>query len=90
MECGIIEYMATPRKDYTNIKVGRLLAVKFVDMDQYSNARWLFRCDCGKEVIRPAYCVVSNGSTHSCGCLGDESRVKVNTTEHSITNEWNK
>jgi hypothetical protein len=72
--------MATPKKDYTNKKVGRLLAIRFVEMDKYSNAKWLFRCDCGKEIIRPAYCVMNKqGNTKSCGCLSDESRIIVNT-----------
>lgn len=67
------------KKDYTNKKIGRLTAIKFVETDKYQNAKWLFQCDCGNKIVRAAYSVFS-GNIHSCGCLKRELLSKFRTT----------
>jgi len=59
------------RKDITGKKFNRLLCLRFAELDRGKRARWLFRCDCGKEFITDGY-AVSYGKTKSCGCLQKE------------------
>lgn len=58
-------------KDITGQKYGRLLVKKYVGNDDFGNARWLCKCECGKETI-----VIGKslrfGKTRSCGCLNTE------------------
>jgi hypothetical protein len=55
--------------DMTGMKFGRLTALR---VTRYRGVRaWVFRCDCGKEKIRPTN-DVRMGRTKSCGCLHAE------------------
>ena len=75
--------------DITNHRFGRLVAIKYVDTVS-TNARWLCRCDCGKE--RVIYTnSLRRGLTQSCGCLyaythtkHGESVAKNRTKEYSV------
>lgn len=55
------------KNDVTGKVFGRLTAVKFIP-DDSDYAKWLFRCECGKEKIIMHQHVISGG-TSSCGCL---------------------
>lgn len=62
--------------DLTGKKYGRLTAVRHVGSNARKDRLWLFKCDCGNEVIEPATLVV-NGKVTSCGCARKESMRKV-------------
>lgn len=49
---------------------GRLSALRYVE-NRGNRQFWLFRCECGKEVILEKGNVM-NGNTQSCGCLHSE------------------
>ena len=68
-------------KDLTGQRFNRLLVIKRVENDWQGNARFLCKCDCGKEVEVLGYCL-RNNNTKSCGCLGRENRIKANTTHN--------
>jgi hypothetical protein len=55
-------------KSMMGIKYGRLTAVELRGRDKRGNASWLFRCDCGNEIIASGG-DVRQGNTKSCGCL---------------------
>jgi len=63
----------------TGEKYNRLTAVRFIEKrPAYKNAKklaphWLFKCDCGKEIITNAY-HVKYRNTKSCGCLNWETK----------------
>jgi len=67
-------------------KMHRLTAEK-----QLSGDRWLWRCDCGGEIIQKA-AVVKFGNTKSCGCLSRERVAERNTThgmsKHALYGLW--
>lgn len=54
-------------RDLTGQRFGRLVALKPVETKE-KGARWLCRCDCGKERVCTSENLVS-GKTKSCGCL---------------------
>lgn len=58
--------------DLTGKKFNRLTAIKYIGQGN-SGARWLFRCDCGNEIITNAY-PVKHGRTKSCGCWNEENK----------------
>lgn len=56
-------------KDIAGQRFGRLVAIRRVEnLPPYKQARWLFKCDCGKEHTQFGY-VVWHGNNKSCGCL---------------------
>lgn len=58
--------MGRPRSDITGQKFGKLTAIRLFELrDQRSY--WLFKCDCGGEIITRVTRVKS-GSAKSCGC----------------------
>ena len=75
-------------KDLTNMRFGRLTAIKPVGRKVFPNGKscavWLCKCDCGnkKEVLSQNLC---GGSTKSCGCLLEESR-RTNKVTHGMSN----
>jgi hypothetical protein len=69
-------------KDITGQKWNRLEAISFVKKDSGNNARWLFKCDCGKE-HEARGSEVRNGSVKSCGCLNTERNKEANT-KHNL------
>lgn len=61
--------------DLTGQRYGRLIAIKRVTTRRTvtePRIKWLFRCDCGREVERTVLCVRA-GDTSSCGCLRNDS-----------------
>lgn len=61
-------------------RFGRLLAIRFDHVDRGSDRvsvrKWLFRCDCGTEIIEPLF-KAANGFLISCGCLDREETKKL-------------
>ena len=55
----------------TNKKFGRLTVEKRVENDNNGGARWLCRCDCGKQTIVRSY-PLTKGAIKSCGCIKKE------------------
>ncbi len=60
------------RIDMIGLRFGRLIGVGFAHTSRSGHAHWLFRCDCGNEVVA-AGGNVRSGSTASCGCLHREN-----------------
>lgn len=69
--------LSVKQKNYTGQKYGRLTFVGFLGREN-NKSIWLLKCDCGKEVKKPANEIVS-GNTCSCGCLARELRIMRNT-----------
>lgn len=65
--------------DKTGLRFGRLVVVERRDNTQNNMARWLCRCDCGKQTVVIS-ASLQHGHTQSCGCLNRESLVTVNST----------
>lgn len=61
-------------KDYTGVRFGRLVAVKYIDA-----GHWLCKCDCGNEKIISIQ-AMRKGYTKSCGCLKEEKKHFGNPT----------
>lgn len=59
-------------KDITGETFGKLTAVRSCTRVEHKKLRWLFKCGCGREVIKAKSLVVS-GVTRSCGCLRGET-----------------
>lgn len=64
--------------DITGVKFNRLTAVEYK-----GRSKWLFLCECGKEIITNGS-DVRNGKSKSCGCLAKEILTKRNIT-HGMT-----
>lgn len=76
--------------DISGQRFGRLTAVRYHDYTNNNGSRWLFRCDCGNEIV--AYSsLVRSGRTKSCGCLNQElrkSRARHGMVGTPIHNAW--
>jgi hypothetical protein len=81
-------------KDISGKRFGRLLAISFqgfnrVDMPRHS--MWLFKCDCGNEIIVVKSSVMS-GNTSSCGCFRmevlAEIKLKHGKRNHPLYQLW--
>lgn len=55
-------------RDLSNMRFGRLVALRFVGVCSSGGAVWRVRCDCGCEFDAPAQ-NLTHGRTRSCGCL---------------------
>lgn len=76
--CGCSAREKTSKRsklDLTNVKFGRLQAVKSVGKDARGNIMWRCRCACGN-TKNVAAVVLRRGVTRSCGCLRSDVRVK--------------
>lgn len=69
------------RIDIVGKKFNRLMTLKYIGQDSGGNARFLFRCDCGKEKIINGADVRKN-RIKSCGCYRKEN---PSTTIHHIS-----
>ena len=58
-------------KDISGQKYGKLTAIKIVGEDKYGRKKWLFECECGRNIIASEN-NVTQGTTKSCGCLKHE------------------
>ena len=68
--CGCLQkkVLTDRRLDITGQTFSKLTAVKPTGKSNKKNSRlWLFKCACGKEIIRPAS-LVKEGEIKSCGC----------------------
>lgn len=75
----------TKREDIAGQKFNYLTAIKFVEYNKQShNCMWLFKCDCGKDVIL-SKSNVKTGHTKSCGCYNQKVASERLTT-HNKTN----
>lgn len=72
------------KTDIFGKKYGMLTAIRFIDSIKKRGSRWLFRCDCGKEVIMFRGVVVP-GYAKSCGC----SRLKYSESMTLRTDKFN-
>jgi len=61
-------YRRKRRKDITGQVFNMLTAIRFIDIGNNRQARWLFKCKCGKEKIISATSVIE-GKSKSCGCF---------------------
>lgn len=75
-------------RDITGYKYNRLTAIKFSHSDKNYNQYWVFRCDCGNEIIARKSFVIS-GHSKSCGCLQKEI-AKNEVVKHSVTHNESK
>lgn len=75
-------------RDITGCKYNRLTAVKFSHSDKNYNQYWVFRCDCGNEIIARKSFVIS-GHSKSCGCLQKEI-AKNEVVKHSVIHNESK
>jgi len=56
--------------DITGKKFNKLTALKREGKDKKGRLLWLFKCDCGKEVVKPGNYVTSKSNpVRSCGCI---------------------
>ena len=51
----------------TNKKFGKLKVIKFLEMDNFNQSKWLCKCNCGKEWMVSG-AKLKSGHTKSCGC----------------------
>lgn len=58
-------------KDISGQQFGRLTVEKYIGSNKGRNARWLCKCNCGRETIAVGYNLKS-GDIQSCGCLRKE------------------
>lgn len=77
--------------DIKGKKFNRLKAISFLNKDTRGNHRWIFRCDCGKEIVTTKHNVKA-GKSKSCGCLSVELAIKRQTThglsKHRLFRTW--
>lgn len=57
-----------PKKDHTNERFGKLVAIKNTNETKRGKCVWECKCDCGNIVYVDSNSLVS-GNTQSCGCL---------------------
>ena len=62
--------------DLTGQRFGRLTVINRSGSGG-KDARWLCKCECGKEKVVRSSCL-RNGETKSCGCLSNELKSKAN------------
>ena len=65
-----------PFIDMTGVRYGRLTAIKRVKNSKHSQTMWMFRCECGKEIVTTGWAVRS-GHTTSCGCFLSETTASL-------------
>lgn len=71
------------KRDLTNMRFGRLTAIKSIGKNKWGNCMWLCICDCGKEHIVPSGKLINERSS-SCGCLKKELCTK-RLEKHGLT-----
>ena len=70
-------------KDITGKKFGKLTAIKFIERKD-EKTYWLFKCDCGKKVIKSTNNI--GRGVKSCGCLKKEQNFKNLNLDKSYSN----
>jgi len=74
-------------KDATGKRFGRLVAIRRVENYKDGRARWLCKCDCGKETT-VIYSSMASGNTISCGCALTEALTKHNQSKTNFYKVW--
>lgn len=72
--CGCVPRPRAPRlraEDLAGQRFGSLTALRRAENDGGNRARWVCRCDCGREVTVQA-AQLKSGRTRSCGCMRHE------------------
>src|ERR1700744_6788606 len=65
--------------DLTGRVFGRLTVIGRGQSDSRRHARWICKCECGKETLSYTLALKAGTST-SCGCYKEEQRLKAITT----------
>ena len=68
--------LSAHQKDLTGIRIGRLVAIRYVGKATDNHALWLCKCDCGGIKIVASNNFREKGGTKSCGCLRSEAQQK--------------
>jgi len=71
-------------KDITHKKIGELTAVKFEYIKNHK-AYWLFKCNCGKEIVKRSDSITESSS---CGCK--KTNHKHGMANTTFYNKWKK
>jgi hypothetical protein len=74
-------------KDATGKRFGMLIPIKRLVSDKNGRARWLCKCDCGKETI-VVYSALSTGNTISCGCALEKSLTTHGKSNSKLYKIW--
>jgi len=74
--------------DLTGERFGKLLVIKREPNKPRTHARWLCRCDCGKEVIIQSHCL-RQAKQKSCGCINVEMHLTHGKSGSRLYNVWN-
>ena len=54
--------------DITNMRFGKLIALKIANNNTKYSSKWICKCDCGNQCIKQRKLLI-RGATKSCGCL---------------------
>lgn len=54
------------RRNLTNMRFGKLVAVEYAGTDNFRNALWKCQCDCGNTIVEKGT-LLTNGKVVSCG-----------------------
>lgn len=76
--------------DVAGQRFGRLVGIRKSGVNRHGAVVWLWKCDCGKEIERPAY-PIRTGRQVSCGCHKDEqsrSRAKHGQWQSRTYRAW--
>lgn len=82
------KHMGRRAIELTGRRFGKLVVLKREQNEPKKHARWLCRCDCGKEVIIQSHCLIQR-SQQSCGCLLAEMHLTHGKTNSRLYNVWN-
>ena len=63
-------------KDKAGRRYGKLMVLQRAGSDNFGNAAWLCRCDCGNRIIVSAVHLAGD-NTKSCGCLKHECKTNL-------------
>ena len=71
----------------TEEKYSRLQALCAIGKDKHNNSYWLFRCDCGSDIVARLGDVKS-GRTQSCGCHRRETSAELSKARRKYPVQW--
>jgi len=77
----------TRYKDVTGCHFGKLTVIRYEGSTKDDRARWLCKCECGKETI-VLLTSLTSGNTVSCGCVLNEKLTKHNMSDTKIYHVW--
>lgn len=82
------ESMGRKAIDLIGKRFGKLLVVRRMHNEPRQHARWLCKCDCGKEVVILSHCLIQ-GDQSSCGCNLVEMHLVHGKTDTRLYRVWN-